>query len=564
MEYEKANDMKKRFIERKMRKKEEMGLFKRNVVKKTSGILALLMIISILTPILAFAGVSFPSASYQNGELNATVHSDVYTVGKSVYVDVYSVDINGGRSLVTTVQAVYDGVYNADYRNYTFLRQSIGTSYSHLQLVTAAVYDENGAQLPVTDSVYKDVYAIASGGGGCCGGIGGGGGGTTTGQISVSDSGIIDANSLANTLSQYTDVTIKLAGDFVILPVSALLNADGRKLTISGSGATYVLPIHVDQLKEWAAKLGVDVKDMNVRVTIAKVSGTSLTSVQQAATAVGGSLLADPIEFSVAAEGNDKTFNVEDMGEYTTRTITLNEDVVSDHSTGVVYDPAKGTFSFVPSTFSKVDENNVVTIQRRNNSIYTVVSNNKSFADISGHWAKLDIELLANKLVVDGVTNTTFEPERGITRAEFAALVVRALGLPTNTAGSTFKDVALDAWYAGVVNAAANAGIINGYEDSTFRPDQQIDRQELSAMVVRALKFAGVTNDMTPAKQAQLLASFQDADQLTWGKSEMAIAIDAGIVNGMTLDTLAPLDNATRAQSATMLKRLLTKASFIN
>jgi hypothetical protein len=565
MEYEKTNDTRKRFIERKKRKKEEMGLFKRNVVKKTSGILALLLIISVLTPILAFAGVTLSGGTYQNGELTGvTVRSDVDTVGNSVYLDVYSVDANGGKVYVTTAQAVYDGVYSAEYRNYTFPRTVVGTTYSHLQLVTAAVYDGNGVPLPVTDSVYRDVYAITTGGGSCCGGGGGGGITNTTGQISVSDSGIIDSSSLANTLNQYTDVTIKLAGDFVILPVSALLNADGRKLTISGNGATYVLQINVNQLKAWADKLGVDVNNMKLRITIAKVSGTALSSVQQAATAIGGSLLADPIEFAVTAEGNDKTYNVEDMGVYTTRTLTLNDDVVSDRSTGAVFNPTSGTFSFVPSTFSKIDENNAVTIQRRSNSIYTVVSNNKSFADISGHWAKLDIELLANKLVIDGVTSTTFEPERSITRAEFAALVVRALGLSTNSVGSTFKDVALDAWYAGVVNAAANAGIINGYEDSTFRPDRQINREELSAMVVRALKFAGVQNDLSPATQAQVLSTFKDANQLTWGKSEVAMAIDAGIINGMTPDTLAPRDNATRAQSATMLKRLLNKAGFIN
>jgi hypothetical protein len=564
MEYDKANDSKTRFIERKRRKKEEMGLFKRNVVKKTSGMLALLLIISILSPVLAFAGVSFfGEPSYLNGELRATVRSDANTVGDAVYVDVYSVDANGSKSYVTTTKAVYDGVYHPDYQSYDLRASIVGTSSTHLQLVTSAVYKDD-VQLPVTDSVYKDVYAQTSGGGVCCGGGGGGGITNPNGQISVGDSGILDASSLANTLNQYTDVTIKISGDFVLLPASALLNADGRKLTISGSGATYVLQINVDQLKAWAAQLGADVNNMKVRVTIEKVSGTTLSSVQQAATAIGGSLLADPIEFAVTAEANDKTFNVEDMGVYTTRTMTLNEDVVSDHSTGAVFNPTTGTFSFVPSTFSKIDGNNAVTIQRRSNSVYTVVSNNKSFADISGHWAKLDVELLANKLVIDGVTSTTFEPERSITRAEFAALVVRALGLPTNTAGNTFSDVQASAWYAGVVNAAVKAGIINGYEDNTFRPDRQINREELSAMVVRALKFAGVESDLSPAKQAQVLATFKDSDQLTWGKSEVAMAIDAGIINGMTPDSLAPRDDATRAQSATMLKRLLNKAGFIN
>ncbi|UUZ83996.1 S-layer homology domain-containing protein [Paenibacillus sp. P26] len=90
-------------------------------------------------------------------------------------------------------------------------------------------------------------------------------------------------------------------------------------------------------------------------------------------------------------------------------------------------------------------------MKRNGGSVYAVVEMNKTFTDISGHWAESNIKLLANKLVVDGVSDSLFQPERGITRAEFAALVVRSLGLDTSSTSTSFKDVSSSDWFASVV-----------------------------------------------------------------------------------------------------------------
>jgi hypothetical protein len=174
------------------------------------------------------------------------------------------------------------------------------------------------------------------------------------------------------------------------------------------------------------------------------------------------------------------------------------------------------------------------------------------------------VELLANKLVVDGMTDTTFEPDRNITRAEFAALVVRSLGLGQGSYSGTFTDVRSDDWFAGVVGAAVEAKIIDGYEDGTFRPNASITREELAAMVVRALNYAGVKTELTADQQSAMLAKFKDSGSIVWAHKEIATAIYQGIVDGMTDDTIGSYLNATRAQSATMLKRFLTNAEFIN
>ncbi|MFH5181185.1 S-layer homology domain-containing protein [Paenibacillus sp. TAB 01] len=192
----------------------------------------------------------------------------------------------------------------------------------------------------------------------------------------------------------------------------------------------------------------------------------------------------------------------------------------------------------------------------------SVYSNVYSFEDLSDHWAKSDVEYLVSKNIINGVSETSFAPERDITRAEFAALVVRALGLTNAEApASTFTDVPSDAWYASTVAAASNAGIINGYDDETFRPDAKITREELAAIVIRALDHSDIATNVSDPEEA--LKNYTDADQIIWAQKELAAAINTGLISGMTEDTLAPEAQATRAQAAVVLKRVFDILSQI-
>ncbi|MDY4976758.1 MAG: S-layer homology domain-containing protein, partial [Clostridia bacterium] len=112
------------------------------------------------------------------------------------------------------------------------------------------------------------------------------------------------------------------------------------------------------------------------------------------------------------------------------------------------------------------------------------------FQDIAGHWAENDINEMANQGIVSGVTDTTFEPDREITRAEFAALIARALKISYENEESVFRDVAAPSWYAKEVNAAAAAGLISGY-DGFFRPEDSITREEMAVIIVKAYQLRG-------------------------------------------------------------------------
>ena len=109
----------------------------------------------------------------------------------------------------------------------------------------------------------------------------------------------------------------------------------------------------------------------------------------------------------------------------------------------------------------------------------------KTFDDITGvnaHKNQPAIEALAARGVIDGKSDGSFDPEGSMTRAEFAAIVVRALGL-TPEGKNSFSDVAAEAWYAPYVGTAYSCGIITGVADDRFNPSGTITRQEAAVMV---------------------------------------------------------------------------------
>lgn len=177
----------------------------------------------------------------------------------------------------------------------------------------------------------------------------------------------------------------------------------------------------------------------------------------------------------------------------------------------------------------------------------------KEFEDIEGHWAKTEIEELADKGIITGVTETAFEPDRNITRAEFTTLIAKAFKL--QAAGENiYQDVPEEAWYASYVKAASAAGIVTGY-NGIFRPDDFVTREEMAIMMSRAYTMKQLDVPVLAG-----LDGFRDKDEISaWAESAVDFAVSAGMMNGMDDGRFAPKENTTRAQTAVVLKRLLDK-----
>lgn len=181
----------------------------------------------------------------------------------------------------------------------------------------------------------------------------------------------------------------------------------------------------------------------------------------------------------------------------------------------------------------------------------------KAFVDTVGHWANKEIEALASKGIIMGITEQKFAPNRTINRSEIAAMLTRALGL---TVGGTtsFKDVPEDKWYRDVVIATADAGLLKGYAGNMFEPLKPLSRQEMAVIMVRALELKGKLPDASETTE-MVLSQYKDSDQAgTWSKQALAICIELGLMQGTPDHKLNPKSNLTRAEAAVLFSRLLT------
>lgn len=194
-------------------------------------------------------------------------------------------------------------------------------------------------------------------------------------------------------------------------------------------------------------------------------------------------------------------------------------------------------------------------------SRYAVLEYTGEFADVGAeHWARADIRWLAARQIIRGVSATDFDPGGAVTRAQFAALLTRALDLPAAApAAPSFTDVAPAAWYYAEVEAAAAAGLIEGYAGA-FRPDERITRQEMAVILARARSRQERGPALSPAEVDALLAAYADAAAMaTWARDAIAAAVEAGLLTGRTPTTWAPAAVTTRAEAAVVLRRLLTQ-----
>lgn len=178
-----------------------------------------------------------------------------------------------------------------------------------------------------------------------------------------------------------------------------------------------------------------------------------------------------------------------------------------------------------------------------------------SFTDLTtNHWAYKDIIELCQAGIINGYPDGTFGPERSITRAEFAKIIVGVKGTTlVNPAQPTYQDAARNNWYYQYVETATQAGLVMGDGKGKFRPNDQISRQEIAIILVRAM---GMQNEA--AAKAQEMTSFGDDAQIAaWAKGHVVIAVEQGLINGYPGNppTFKAKNTATRAEAATMLNR---------
>ncbi|MFS0723425.1 family 16 glycoside hydrolase [Paenibacillus sp. 1P07SE] len=344
--------------------------------------------------------------------------------------------------------------------------------------------------------------------------------------------------------------------------------AKGLLLQINTDKATYTLStahINMDALLQQLGRQTA-LQDIKVQITIATPAPDTVKQVQDTAERQGYQVVAQPIAFKiVASSSTSNDTEITAFDGYVQRTIALSEEIDSGKiMTGVVLH-ADGSFSHVPTKAIRIDGKPHAGIASLTNSVYAVVSGSRTFADIDTHWAKEAINDLGSRLVIDGSGEGKFEPGRNITRAEFAAIMIRGLGLVQPGAGDNrFHDVTTDNWYYDVVATAHKYGMINGFEDGAFRPAEHITREQAMTMIARAMQLTGLSVELTGDAAGQLQSKFADAGEIAdFALDSMSSGLQAGIIQGRDGNVLAPKGNLTRAEVAVMVTRLLQQSGLI-
>ena len=181
-------------------------------------------------------------------------------------------------------------------------------------------------------------------------------------------------------------------------------------------------------------------------------------------------------------------------------------------------------------------------------------SSGTPFLDIRTHWAKSAIESAVAKGLFAGTSPTTFHPDQAMNRAMLVTVLYRMEKEPAAEGrGKSFEDVSAGAYYAKAVVWASDKGIVAGYSETQFGPEDTITREQLAVILNRYATYKGYNTSKTAD-----LAAFQDADQISeWARVPVQWANVMKLLNGRTSTTLAPKGSATRAEVAKILVTFL-------
>lgn len=362
---------------------------------------------------------------------------------------------------------------------------------------------------------------------------------------------------------------------YVSIPASILASFEGKNATffieIKSPYGSYQVPVNLASLivglQDLLASNDLKAEDISFKVTLTDKSGDKDI---QAAFEEGlpyGSAMGTIVDFSIQvvnAKTNEVIGTAEHFSKALTRVIPMPKNVTGmpEQWGAFRYDETTRKFGFVPAKIVQIDHVWYVMVSSYTNSVYVVAHNPVTFSDVQKHWSESAVELAAAKGLVYGVGGGKYEPNRTVTRAEFAVMLVRALGYGQQTSGGlSYDDVKPDAWYYDAVTEAKALGLLSFAGGKSFRPDQPLTREEMASMLA-----AVVTLEKLPMPQQQLdLNGYTDIRSVNAAYMEdVRIMVQLSIMTGTGVDQFSPKGETTRAQAAVVFIRTLQALGWMD
>jgi hypothetical protein len=438
------------------------------------------------------------------------------------------------------------------YKNGDLVKTVSGTTYTTISSLS------NGTQysfyLKALDIIGNsseksgDVQATPQSSGSGCG-CGGGGGSTPADDKKV----VVNEESLKNGKDGKVAVEIADGKKEVLLPIKAAEIVGSNKLEIKSSKLTALIPTEV-LVKLQSLLSGDQLKDAQIKFSFDAISSEDTSKLMNLVNGKGKpnvTAAGDVFDFSLSVITKDgKSIALTTFEKPITLKMKFS-DKANKNLLGVYFIGDDGKLEYVGGKL--VDGLLVADVFHF--SKYAVLEFDKTFADVTADfWASNVIKKLAAKHLIDGVSEMEFAPSKEVTRAEFAAMLVRSYGLKS-TKAPAFADVTKADWYFDAVAAAAEAGIVTGKSDTSFAPNETVTREEMAVMVVRAYEAASKTK--APSTKG---AGFADQSSVSiWASASVNAAVELKLLSGRDNNSFAPTGKTTRAESAQVLSNLLEK-----
>ncbi|MBJ6360020.1 immunoglobulin-like domain-containing protein, partial [Paenibacillus sp. GCM10012307] len=459
--------------------------------------------------------------------------------------DIFGVDTERNR---------YIGVYEVDENNRIVRFQLLYVTQEKIQKIEGALID-----LLLNGVVQKDTAILVDRGADL----------NAAARIMVDNEAIIGL--LANA-PKGSVLTVPQVSD--ASHVDAVVNGELLKrmiqiegvFRIEGSLGAYTVPAAAIKSSHVASALGNSEDTDNIVVTfsISLAEQADVTHMQAMANHNRMILAGNPVRFSIAAEWNGKLTEIDKFDGYVHREIRIPLDVQTAVTTGVSINK-DGSLLHMPTRIEVRDGVRYAIINSLYNGVFALIDKKVAFQDVKGHWAAAAIAEMTARNVVVGTTKDKFEPNRFITRAEFATILVRSLGLKNDASeGESFSDVHKNDWFYDSVSAAVKFKLVYGYSTGEFKPLERISREEALTILARAMEIADLHKELQASEVESLLAAFADWNEVSeWARKGITETVEAGLVQGRATNGLAPKAKITRAEAVTIIERLLRASKLI-
>jgi hypothetical protein len=301
-------------------------------------------------------------------------------------------------------------------------------------------------------------------------------------------------------------------------------------------------------------------KDLEVQIkTLSEDDKKEIESAIEESTKKGIKLTGTIIDFTINSVENDEKIPVTKLNQAVTIAIKLDENNLEELNVkklGIYYlNETSGEWIYVGGKFN--DKTGKFEADTDHFTKFAIMEYSKEFTDVEkSYWGFEYIDILVSKHIINGMTDTTFNPKGELTRAQFSKLIATALNLKSENYNGTFSDVADSMWYTPYIEAVYKAGIVNGIGNNKFDPNAKITREQMAVMIMNAYSYSKSESIDEIANDANI--SFTDFESSSdWAKTSIKAANALGIINGMDEYTFAPFKTSQRDQAAKVIYVLL-------